>query len=758
MMKNILASAILTISLLQLNAQSIIPEPAEIKASKAEFTITPSTTIVMQGTGLENAASFFNAYLQKYYGFQLKVTSGSNSAKNSIVLNYEKMEYPIPGAYVMNVNSKDVYIAGDNAQGTFYGIQTLIQLLPPVASKSLKVPAVDINDHPRFAYRGAMLDVCRHFFDVDFVKQYIDYLAMYKINTFHWHLTDDQGWRVEIKKYPKLTSVGAWRDGTIIGRYPGTGNDSIHYGGFYTQEQIKEVVKYAADRYITIIPEIEMPGHASAALTAYPNLGCTGGPYKVQQTWGVFDDVFCAGNDSVFTFFQDVMDEVIPLFPAAYVHVGGDECPKTSWKKCPKCQQRIKDQHLSDEHALQSYFVQRMEKYINSKGKKIIGWDEILEGGIAPNATVMSWRGEEGGIKAAKQNHDVIMTPNTYVYFDYAQTKTEDSVTIGGFIPLEKVYSYEPIPAVLDASQQKHVLGAQANLWTEYIGYPSKVEYQEFPRYAALSEVLWSPATKRDWKKFETKLPDVFKKLSFQKTNYSTAYYDIQTSVTPGPGGNGVSWKVFTNNKAGKLLVYNADKTTVDKATVYESPVVITDNATMVAVVKNADGTLGKEVRQTFSFNKATGKKVTITKIPDPKYSGNGGASGLINGVKAQRDINSPEWLGWFGGDCDATIDLGKTESISKVNVHILYQPASWIYPPKYVQVQVSSDGKNFTDAGQSANVVYESYNMGNITVNFANTNCRYIRVLAKNYGMIEEGKQGAGNKSWTFVSEIQID
>jgi hexosaminidase len=406
------------------------------------------------------------------------------------------------------------------------------------------VPLVTIRDRPRFDYRGLHLDVGRHFFPVDFIKKYIDYIALHKMNYFHWHLTEDQGWRMEIKKYPLLTSVGSKRYGTITGRHPGTGNDNIPYGGFYTQAQIKEVIAYAAKRYITIIPEIEMPGHGSAAIASYPFLSCfpdeptkvPGTPSKggqeaqakgtkklEQEAWGVYDDVFCAGNDSTFAFLENVLDEVIALFPAAYIHIGGDECPKNNWKRCPRCQQRMKDLGLKNEHELQSYFIQRIEKYINGKGRKIIGWDEILEGGLAPNATVMSWRGEQGGIDAAKENHQVIMTPGGTCYLDHAQTKKDDSLTIGGFLPIETVYGYEPLPAALDAEQAKKVWGAQGNVWTEYMANTRKVEYMVFPRLAALSEVLWSPKEK-DYTEFEPRLQQQVKRYDLWKINYSKAY------------------------------------------------------------------------------------------------------------------------------------------------------------------------------------------------------------------------------------------
>jgi hexosaminidase len=521
---------------------NIIPQPVSIKMPRvmADFIINPSTKIVLEGSGLENSVQFFNDYLKEFYGFSLETTSIAKG-DNNIILNFEKLDDSIPGAYNLSVDQKGIYIAGDNESGVFYGIQSLIQLLPmPDGSNKLSIAYVEINDKPRFAYRGMMLDVGRHFMPVSFVKKFIDYLAMHKMNEFHWHLTEDQGWRIEIKKYPRLTEVGAWRYGTVIGKRPWKANDNIYYGGFYTQEQIKEVVAYASKRYITIIPEIEMPGHGSAAIAAYPWLSCF--PYEktnvpdsllsevgrkakgkiVYEQWGVATDVFCAGNDSVFQFLQDVIDEVAPLFPSKYIHVGGDECPKTNWKRCPLCQKRIHDLGLKDEHELQSYFIQRMEKYINSKGKTLIGWDEILEGGLAPNAVVMSWRGEKGGIEAAKQKHTVIMTPTTYVYFDYSQSKIDDSLVIGGYLPLEKVYKYEPIPTELSADDGRYILGAQANTWTEYMTNPSKIEYMIFPRMDALSEVVWSPKTVRNWEEFKKKLPYQFKRYDLWQTHYFT--------------------------------------------------------------------------------------------------------------------------------------------------------------------------------------------------------------------------------------------
>ena len=541
-MKKILIAFCLALVFTQNQAQEIalIPQPEKLTPGTGNFSITPKTKIVLAGSGLEQSAKFLNDYFQTFFGFKLAIQK-SGDFKNNIVLNYEKMEHSIPGAYYLHINKEGVHIGGDNATGTFYGVQTLIQLLPVVKSNNLVVPAVEIEDRPRFGYRGLMLDVGRHFFPLDYVKKFIDFVAMHKMNTMQLHLTEDQGWRIEIKKYPKLTSVGAYRNGTIIGHHPGKGNDNTRYGGFYTQNEIKEMVKYAADRFVTIIPEIEMPGHASAAIAAYPQLSCfpdsaTKHPSKVvwagseqgkqvQQAWGVYPDVF-APTEYTFQFLQDVLDEILPLFPSKYIHIGGDECPKDSWKKSAFCQQMIKDKNLKDEHGLQSYFIQRIEKYLNSKGRQIIGWDEILEGGLAPNAAVMSWRGEKGGIAAAKEKHQVIMTPTGWAYFDYSQTKKEDSLTIGGYLTVQKVYSYEPLPKELAADEVKYVMGAQANLWTEYISNPRKLEYMLFPRLSAMSEVLWSPKASKDWNSFEKRLQTQFKRYDFWNWNHSNAVFD----------------------------------------------------------------------------------------------------------------------------------------------------------------------------------------------------------------------------------------
>lgn len=503
----------------------IIPAPVSLRKMAGEFTISKETALLADS--VDNKAVLFLADFLKNKAMltvQPKHYSG-NASENSIILTAEGTTNMPAEAYRLTITSGKITIAGKGA-GLFYGIQSLIQLFPAERAATVKVPAVVIDDYPRFGYRGLMLDVCRHFVGVESLKKYIDLLAAYKFNTFHWHLTDDQGWRIEIKKYPKLIQIGSQRAQTVIGNYHDRTPqqyDNTPYGGYYTQDQVREIVKYAADRYITVIPEIEMPGHAMAALAAYPELSCDASEtYKVAETWGVFKDVFCP-NEQTFTFLQDVLTEVMDLFPSKLIHIGGDEVPKDVWKQSAYAQRLIRQNKLKDEHGLQSYFIHRIEKFVNSKGRNIIGWDEILEGGLAPNATVMSWRGEAGGIEAAQQNHNVIMTPSSNgLYLDHAQGLLyQEPMGIGGYAPLEKTYSYNPTPAVLTPQQQKYILGVQANLWTEYIPTENKRQYMLLPRLLAVAEVAWSPLAKKNFTDFsETRLPRHYAWLERNDFNY----------------------------------------------------------------------------------------------------------------------------------------------------------------------------------------------------------------------------------------------
>jgi len=492
----------LSIISFKLSAQevNIIPQPVSVKITKGatNFIIDKNTEIIAS-VDLSNSALFLQNYIQQYYNLNLRIVPNSTSEKNIIKLEIISRMIKDFNEYELTSNNEQIKVYACSENGIFYGTQTLIQLIPERKSQLLEVPAVSINDYPRFGYRGMHLDVSRHFFDVAFVKQYIDYLALHKMNYFHWHLTDDHGWRIEIKKYPKLTEIGAWRNGSIIGLYPGTGNDGIRYGGYYSQDQIKEVIDYAAKRYITIIPEIEMPAHNLAVLASYPELGTTPHKkYEVAQTWGIFNKFnnVLQPTDTTFRFLENVLTEVMDLFPSQYIHIGGDEAAKTWWKQSAVSQQIMRDNGLKTESELQSYFIRRMEKFINSKGKTIIGWNEILQGGLAPNAVVMSWQGEKGGIDAARLKHKAIMTPEMKLYFNHAQFVKEDSLTASKYSPLVDVYNYDPVPKELTIAESKYIWGAQGCLWSEYITNPAKVQYQLFPRLDALSEILMEPKRK----------------------------------------------------------------------------------------------------------------------------------------------------------------------------------------------------------------------------------------------------------------------
>lgn len=509
---------------------SIIPMPVEVVQSRNGNFKLNNNMHCSYSEEVINSANYLQDYFRKYYDITLKINNDNKSENVDVRLIFD--ESFNNGQYELSIDKEGINIKGSE-DGVFYGVQSLIQLLPVSqnqSSESINVPYIVIKDEPRFSYRGLLMDVGRYFFPVEFLKRCVDFAAIHKMNKLHIHLTDDQGWRIEIDKYPKLTEVGAWRESTMIGLYPGTGYDGKRHGGIYTREELQELVEYAKKRYVTIIPEIEMPGHALAALTSYSYLGCTGGPYKVKEEWGAGDDVFCAGNDSTFLFLENVLDEVIEIFPSEYIHIGGDECPKDRWKECPKCQKRIKNENLKNEDELQSYFITRIEKYLNEKGRSIIGWDEILEGGVAPNATVMSWRGDavSGCLKAVEAKRPVIITPSYGFYLDYPQTSKEDSLAAdwGGVTPVKKTYLYEPIPAQLTADEAKFVIGGQTAIWTEYINNSKKAEYMAFPRISAVSEVLWSSKEHRNWSNFKKRMESQYARYKLWDINFNPANLD----------------------------------------------------------------------------------------------------------------------------------------------------------------------------------------------------------------------------------------
>lgn len=504
---------------------NILPMPQQLEELDGQFTLDATTKIITSETAI---ADLLQAYLEPATGFELIIGVKSDIETNIISIAMDENTHEHPEGYQLEVTSDTITLTASQASGLVYGIQTLRQLLPPqimsdevIDDVEWIIPAVRITDSPAFAWRGLHLDVGRHMFPVEFIKKYIDMMAFYKYNTFHWHLTEDQGWRIEIQKYPKLTEISAFRDETPIPANREQG-DGVPYGGFYTQDEVREVVAYAQARQIMVVPEIEMPGHVVAVLAAYPELGCVGEGYKVWTRWGIAEDVFCAGKDAVFEFLENVLTEVLELFPSEFIHIGGDECPKVRWEACPDCQSRIQAEGLENEHELQSWFIRRIEGWLTERNRRLVGWDEILEGGLAPNATVMSWRGSQGGIDAANAGHDVVMSPNTYCYLDYYQGEDVDNEpsAIGGYLPLKNVYQFKVVPDEIDSSKKHHILGGQGNVWTEYIQTSEHVEYMTYPRAVAIAEVLWSHPHDRDYDAFEKRLKQHLPYLQAMNVNY----------------------------------------------------------------------------------------------------------------------------------------------------------------------------------------------------------------------------------------------
>jgi hexosaminidase len=597
---------------------TVIPMPNSVEPGVGQFTLNEKTVFLADDANEEvsHIMADWNRWINKSTGFSTSIAADASTNYIQLILD-ENYQSDKAGAYACDIQSDYIQIKSNSSIGLYYGMQTLRQLLPAQLESSTQVnadwtlPVGRINDEPRFSYRGLHLDVCRHFYPVSFIKKFIDLLAMHKMNVFHWHLTEDQGWRIEIKKYPLLTEVGSIRKETIIGHLGDSkGYDGKEYGGYYTQEEVKEIVKYAQERFVTIIPEIELPGHSLGALTAYPHLGCTGGPYEVATKWGIFDDVYCAGNEEVFTFLEDVLDEVIELFPSKYIHIGGDECPKGAWEKCPKCQKRIKAEGLKNEHELQSYFITRMEKYLASKGRSIIGWDEILEGGLAPNATVMSWRGEKGGIEAANQHHNVVMTPGHSCYLDIYQKNTEEEqLAIGGLTTTLDCYSYNPIPDELTTEEAKYVLGVQGNLWSEYIPTTEHLEYMAYPRACALAEVGWTHLDNKDWNGFAARLANHFERFDLIGLNY---FNKIQMPVAHPQKVQFLEEGTIElrNNAIGATIYYTTDgsEPTVS-SNVYKDGLTFDKTTTVKAVAIDAKGAKSAVMEVTVEqliFNEAT--------------------------------------------------------------------------------------------------------------------------------------------------------
>ena len=726
----------------------IIPIPSTETISKGKFILNSSTGIAFEND-FKVSAGFLKSFLEDGSPIKLKENNSISFIKDNSITN--------PEGYKLNISPSKIEIRAITDQGAFYAVQTLRQLLPPefengtYSENNTVLPCVSIEDEPRFKYRGMHLDVGRHMFPVSFIKKYIDAIAMLKMNRFHWHLTEDQGWRIEIKKYPKLQEIAAYRNETLIGHYSDQPQqyDGKRYGGYYTQEEIKNVVAYAQQRFVTIIPEIEMPGHSQAAIAAYPELGCTGNQVDVVKTWGVFDEIYCT-KDVTFDFLENVLDEVMALFPSKYIHIGGDEAPKTRWKACKVCQQRIKDEGLKDEHELQSYFISRIEKYLNSKGRQIIGWDEILEGGLAPNATVMSWRGTNGAIEAAKQHHDVVMTPSSHCYFDYYQSENEDEpLAIGGFLPLEKVYSFDPIPDELTPEESKYVLGAQANVWTEYIPDSKQVEYMVFPRILAMSELDWSKPENKNYEDFVSRVENFHARLKALDINFANHLYEIEGHLNS--ENHQVNYELKTLTKD-KIIRYTLDgsEPSLD-SNIYSNPIPITQSTMIKAGVFKDENQLGKTYTQNINFHKAVGKTISLNVQPNKAYSGSG-AEGLINGISgSDKRYGDKEWLGFSGEDLEITIDLGTATEIHSIETRFHNGKGQWIYAPKSISVKLDNDITLDQQIPNSDELIVNA----NLKTD---SKTRFIKIAVPNYGIIPDGNQGAGHKAWTFIDEIIVN
>ena len=748
----------------------VIPLPQEVSLTQENpFKLNENVLIAYPENNalLQRNAEFLSEYIQQAtnYAPKTKAIAAGEQVKNAIVLGLDPSIANKEG-YVLTTTPEGINLNGQTENGVFYGIQTLRKSIPAEAKEAtILIPAGEIKDEPRFSYRGMHLDVGRHFFPKEFMKKYIDLLALHNMNTFHWHLTDDQGWRIEIKKYPKLTEIGSQRSRTVIGRNTQE-YDNTPYGGFFTQEEAKEIVKYAQERYITVIPEVDLPGHMLAALAAYPEMGCTGGPYEVCPRWGIFEDVLCIGNDQTMQFLEDVMSEIIEIFPSKYVHIGGDEAPRTRWEKCPKCQARIKteglkaDKNHTAEDRLQSYCMTRIEEFLNSKGRQIIGWDEILEGDVAPNATVMSWRGMEGGIKAAQLGHDVIMTPTSFCYFDYYQTADtkDEPLGIGGYVPIEKVYSLEPVPAVLTEEQSKHILGAQANLWTEYIHSSEHVEYMVLPRMAALAEVQWTQPEKKDFKDFTKRLARLMKFYQRDGFNYAKHVFDLKVDFTPDVTKKAVVVTLSTIDDA--PIYYTLDGTEPTTASLkYTEPVSITETADFQAVVIRPEGK-SKVVNKKISFNKATYCPIELTFQPSEKYKF-GGAITLVDGMKGNDSYATRAWLGFVGGNVEAIIDLGQESEIKQVATNAIVDMSAWIMGSTGLVVSISDDNKEFREVAAKdipAETNIDKKGVENYEITFDPVKARYVKVVIKRSPALPKGHAGEGKAAYMFIDEIEVD
>lgn len=745
----------------------IIPKPLDVNCKgDASFLLKDGVAVIYPENNrkMQDNAEFLVDYVERQTG--VKLTSHAGMPVDGAICLTLDLSDDNAEAYKLIVNDKRVCISGASEAGVFYGIQTLRKSLPVAQDINVNLSAVEIYDKPRFAYRGAMLDVARHFYTVDEVKTFIDMLALHNINRFHWHLTDDQGWRIEIKKYPKLMSVASERKETVVGRWYSGIYDGKSYGGYYTQDELRDVIDYAAKRHITIIPEVDLPGHMQAALTAYPELGCTGGPYEVRTIWGVSQDVLCVGNDFTLQFVKDVLSEVADIFPSEYIHIGGDECPKVRWEKCPKCQERIKslglksDAKHTKEQRLQSYVIQEAAKYLKEKGKRIIGWTEILEGGLVPDATLMSWIGESGGIEAAHQHHDVIMTPNTYLYFDYYQSKKveDEPLAIGGYLPIEKTYNYEPMPKELTEEEQQYIKGVQANLWTEYIPVFSQVQYMVLPRLGAAAEVQWTDPSKKDYKDFLRRVPHLVAVYDCYGWNYATHVYDVNVDMKADTVNHVLNVQLST--MADDPIYYTLDgQDPTEKSLKYTKPFTIDQSVVLKTMAVHPDRTSKRSV-DTIRFNKATLKPVVLLQPNESRFSPDGPVV-LVDGRNGNHSFDTGAWLTVAGNDLEAVINMQAETILSSASVHVYVRKDAWLFDARGFSVSVSSDNKNYKEvASQEYKQMQESDSDGIIEHELSFDPCKatYVKIKVISEKSMPDWHWDAGKAPFLLVDEIILN
>ena len=731
----------------------IIPTPTVYKVIQGEYDLSETLTIARNEMP-QNVYDFLEKELEAQFSIALELGEKQSN------LRFMKIRNVPEGSYSINVGN-EVVVTYSSDESCLHAVISLLQMIHGEPELWM-IRKSFVNDSPKFGWRGLHLDVSRHFFSVDEVKRFIDLMTFYKFNTFHWHLTDDQGWRIEIKKYPELTNIGAYRDSTVIGHYSDSPRRYEHqkYGGYYSQEEIKEVVAYAAQRYITVVPEIEMPGHSRAALAAYPEYSCTGKDHPVPGLWGIFDDIYCSKDESI-NFMKDILSEVLTLFPSEYIHIGGDEAPKTRWKTCKDCQKVIKKNGLKDEHELQSYFIRQIDQFLTEKGRKLIGWDEILEGGLSPNAAVMSWRGEKGGIEAAKQGHNVVMSPTTYCYFDYYQSgHSVEPLAIGGYLPLEKVYKFNPVPSDLTTEEARFILGGQANLWTEYIPDMKHLEYMTYPRALAIAQSLWC-VKKPSYEHFlESYLAYHETFLERNNVNFSRSIHLPEMVIERTDLGINVGFAGAT-----KSAEFNAEVSSwlIDE---YYSGAVGSGDDNRVYIGREPNGNSknykfkisADMFEDTFMYSlKATadiGIPIELLTPPHPKYDHNGSLN-LVDGIEGSIPWKGSEWLGFRESKIEMILDLESVKELKGVKIGFLDNNGSWIYLPKRVVVEASEDRASWRKVIRSH--VEESTDDDGVFTCFFSAETQYLKITINTMELIPEGLDGGGNIPWTFIDEIEL-